>query len=707
MTSRNLFFNLQKEDFKRRIWTLALAMLVFFLSFPVATAMQVSNYQDGYYANQEYILEQILRFLSTQNGMTTFITIVGAIICGLSGFFYLHSKKKVDLYHSLPVRREWLFATNYINGLLIYLIPYVINLLLCFVILKINGYMNLEMLTTALAAMAINLLFYSLIYTIVVIAVMLSGNFVVSCLGAGVFLSYGPILTILKEMYFNEFFITYYMDRRGSELLFLSPVGVYVSTASKIGGNGWPYGTLVKVFLATLLLIAFSVYLYKKRPSEAAGKAMAFNLSKPIIKFLLVIPFSLGGGILFRNIVNRASEGWFIFGLIFSLLITHGVIEIIYNFDIRSAFLHKRQILLSAVLTAIIACIFQFDLLGYDKYIPDKDKVKTMSIAISGLEDNLQYFETESGKYSYQSNIDYQLNNMLLEDYEAAYELAKMGVSYVKESTEITNSDHYDGEGNVNFYSVKYVLKNGKEVYRSYRANQEETMKSMKDIYENPEFKQGHYPINKLSIDEISGISSYNLMDSFTFNLTEDEKAELLEIYKKELNALTFEELSNVDPLAEIIFNISDYRQFEYNIYPSFKDTISFLQTHGFDPSKKIKTEDIESIRVMNTTIITEDDSYEREQYYDKVTAEYPDEYGSEYASVDYLDKEQIEEIFTVLRNRYYSWNNRAVVDFNESIEVLVNLSEKQGDYEGSYSFYFREGMIPDYVKKDIAYTGE
>ena len=38
MTSKNLFFNLMKEDLKRRLWAVALTFLTFFFALPVATA---------------------------------------------------------------------------------------------------------------------------------------------------------------------------------------------------------------------------------------------------------------------------------------------------------------------------------------------------------------------------------------------------------------------------------------------------------------------------------------------------------------------------------------------------------------------------------------------------------------------------------------------------------------------------------------------
>ncbi|QHQ62268.1 hypothetical protein Ana3638_16960 [Anaerocolumna sedimenticola] len=302
MISRNLFSKLLKEDLKRRIWTIALASLVLFLFLPVACAIIVGNYRDV--ISRTYIINSLTNLLESQSVLLIMITIAGAVICGLSSFFYLHSKKKVDLFHSIPIRRETMFAACYLNGILIYIVPYIFNLLLCFIVLQINGFMSSSIFAIALSALVVNFLYYCLIYTLLVIAAMLTGNFIINCIGAAVFILYGPMVKLIKEIYFSDFFKTYYSRNFESEFLFLSPLGSYVEAVQKINKvlNKDVFFNITSAVVVTVLMIGFALFLYQKRPSEAAGKAMAFSISKPIIKFLLVIPVTLGGGIIFREI---------------------------------------------------------------------------------------------------------------------------------------------------------------------------------------------------------------------------------------------------------------------------------------------------------------------------------------------------------------------------------------------------------------------
>lgn len=681
MISRNLFSKLLKEDLKRRIWTIALATLVFFLFLPVSCAIMLGNYgRDG--VSRDDIIDAITTLLNAQSTMLIFITLAGAVICGLSSFFYLHSRKKVDLYHSIPLRREALFAVNYLNGFLIYFITYAINLFLCFVILLINGFMSLSILGIALSAFAVNLLFYCLVYTLTVIAVMLTGNFIISCFGTGVFLLYGPMIVMLKEMYFHDFFSTYYdEDIWYTNFQFLSPLGSYVDVIKHVETvlNKEALLKMLTVSVVTLLFIAFALFLYKKRPSEAAGKAMAFPITKSIIKFLLVIPITLGGGIIFREISYKGSDGWFLFGLIFSLFLSYAIIEIIYNFDIRCAFLHKRHILISAITVLIIAGIFHFDIFKYDSYIPKEDKIESMSAAISGLDENLTYYWSDP---DYGSSTDYQLRYMKLTNFATAYDLAEQGIE---------NKDTEFSENTFNF-SVKYNLKNGNKVYRSYTLKASGNYDMLKDIFENQEFKEAHYPIYRLSAEDIESVTCYNTIDSKTFSLNNQEKQQLLEIYKEELNHITLDELKESTSLATISLQFVISRaSAEYYVYPSFTNTIEYLKEHGFTINSQVDVDSIQEIQIINNERLNENT--------DKVN------YSTKDLSADITitDKAQIKEIYAGLISNESYWNNRTIIDVDTNLDVLVTFKQDEYGNQAQNNYYFKNGQIPDYVKTALS----
>ncbi|BCN31591.1 DUF6449 domain-containing protein [Anaeromicropila herbilytica] len=685
MTSRNLFFKLMKEDIKRRIWTIALASIVFFFSYPVLLAIMIEKY-NSYQYKIEHVREQILHFVGIRSELGVLIVVCGAAICGLSGFFYLHSKKKVDFYHSIPVRREALFAVSYINGLLIYLVPYIISILISFIILSINHVMSGEIFHEVLKAIGINFLFYSLIYTVIVIAVMLTGNFIISCFGTAVLLIYGPCVLALKEAYFSTFFHTYYMKNQDMDgfVLFLSPIGRYIETiqksSSEIGGN------IVITLIVTILLIILALFLYTKRPSEAAGKAMAFSISKPVIKIMLVVPLTLAGGILFREVTYGNSQGWFFFGLVIAFIISYAIIEIIYNFDIRCAFLHKKELLTCAGMIAVVILIFELDVTHYDSYLPSKSDIKTMSVSVDGLDEDIHYSDKDT---TYINGEKYQLERMKLTNFDNAYDLVKAGIKNINH-----DEDGYM-EGTYG-YNVKYTLKNGKEVYRAYKLTSEDRMKLIKKLYENQEFKEAHYPIYQLDAEYIKKISCYNTFENKEFSLNQEEKNQLVEDYKADLSNLTLDEHAK-NPLAYITIRLNNENLYDYPVYSSFSNTIKFLNNHGFNATDGVTAQVVKEITISNNQDTSNDNTTDN---MDGNVMKIIDE-GK---TIKYQDQQKIRQILEGLVEDQHYYMNQAVINVEDMVRVdMVVKKDNYGNIE-KYNCYFRKGNIPDFVKKDIGY---
>ena len=250
MTSKNLFFKLMREDLKRRIWALGLAFLSFFFGMPVAAAMGASSISQSYqrwvaegatfyggtvspemerYNRMTELAEQIV---GIHNVFTVCIIMAAAVVLGLTGFMYLHSKKQVDFYNSLPVRRELLYAVKYIDGILMILFMYLLNLLFAVGVFLANGLPLSVFLTGSLTAFAVHMTGFLLIYGLTTIAVLLTGNFFVSILGGIVLHSLIPSLVLTVYVLMSLFFMT--INYRGTDVLQRiavngSPFSYYIS----------------------------------------------------------------------------------------------------------------------------------------------------------------------------------------------------------------------------------------------------------------------------------------------------------------------------------------------------------------------------------------------------------------------------------------------------------------------------------------------
>jgi len=702
MISRNSFFNLQKEDFKRRLWSAALSLLVFFLLGPVLLALTIEGFSDR--LNEQVTRNYILQSMAPGYALHFFIAIIGALICAYSGFFYLHSKKKVDFYHSMPVKREKLFAVQFVDGILLYLIPYVFNMLLCYIVLFARSYMGMDVLISSLQALGMNLLYFLLIYTITIIAVMLTGNGVVSILGTCVFLAYGPLLMLVRSMYYSSFFDTFIENNLTDRniLVFLSPIGKYIERTIQLRrGDTDGFGrSIFFTMVVILLLVALALFLYRKRPSEAAGKAMAFELAKPIIKFLMLVPVSLAGGLIFMQVSSMNTDGWLIFCLILVFIVFGAIVEIIYQFDLKKAFAHKKGLAAAAGTVILIVCIFRFDIFHYDTYIPGKDKVESMSIWISGLDSDKGYVQISEDGLTYDyyyNNFDYQQKYMRIKSFDAAYEIAKLGIQGVDKELTADTKGTYSVQ-------VAYQLKNGKNVTRNYQFVQDNNLSLLSELYTNKEFKTGYYPIYQWKSSSISRVSVYTSLEDKRLTLTKEEIANLLDTYRNELTSLSLEDIQVNKPVATLRLGLANEREFDYFILPSFTETLKFLEEHGFKADGTIKAEQVKKVIVSDRTKGYDSamEVYEKEQLYNSDGNIYIDE-----NNYIYEEKTKIQEILDKAIPSSYlnSYSLLFNPEYNLEVNIVLGVDE-YGNETYAYS-YFSKDNIPDFILKDTGYTPE
>ena len=191
------------------------------------------------------------------------------------------------------MRREILYAVSYLNGILIYLVSFLVNLCLYLLIVSGKSLTPGLMVRYAFSAFALHLVNYLLLYTVAVIAVMLTGNMLSATMGCLILHFYGILIQLLNWGFHSYFYDTFWT--KGLRPYFwASPATAYMATASSLEYNmkhwGFPWGDLATVLAFWLALTVAALLLYRGRPSEAAERAVAFPKTKPVIYLLLSVP---------------------------------------------------------------------------------------------------------------------------------------------------------------------------------------------------------------------------------------------------------------------------------------------------------------------------------------------------------------------------------------------------------------------------------
>lgn len=403
MTCKSSFYRSMLENLKRRLRLPAIILLYYFFACPVASGLTLSASSAFGYSTSAEMAERLREVFTQKTGAPEFVmSVLFAVICAMQSFSYLHKKNRVDMYHSLPVSKRRNYTITCFNGLLIYIVPYAVNLLLTYLVGAAFRAVTFDSIRYGLHNFIYAVLLYAMVYFTTVIAVMLTGNGGVSFVVAWILLLYEPVIRAVTEIMRSAFFHTYV---ESEEYVALTPLAIYAQSdiMKRLFGNSptvtaatimADYGQMLLSAAAACLI---GYLLYYKRPSESCGKALAFQKSKILFKFLLVIPFAVIMAVAFYGI-SKYSFIAAIFGLTIGVAIAHFVLEVIYEFDIRSILKHKLQLPVLFAVACFAYCTFQFDLFGYDSYVPRVASVKSAYIDLHGTDSETDHFY-EDGKY--------------------------------------------------------------------------------------------------------------------------------------------------------------------------------------------------------------------------------------------------------------------------------------------------------------------
>ena len=296
------------------------------------------------------------------------LTAVFTIIYTAGNYSYLHNKRKVDMYGSLPIGSRTLYLAKTVSAYLCSVVPALAFFgtisLISFCMGQPPVRETIEMYIHLLIGPVACISFYGLL----AICCGTTAHSVISFIAVCV--SY-PIAAKLVHSVFRSFFYGLPPVLSGSSFLFnaLNPIDAY-------RGNNALYWLLF-----TAVCVALGVLLAKKRRSERAQNSFAFFLPAHIVK--LIVPFIIGMvlGVLFGslNVFGNGMAG-FAFGFLLGAVPACVILHLIYykNFDV----LLKSSIpfAVMSVLTIAVIGFFCADLLGYNSFIPDKNDIKSAGV---------------------------------------------------------------------------------------------------------------------------------------------------------------------------------------------------------------------------------------------------------------------------------------------------------------------------------------
>lgn len=762
MTLKNSFLASIKENNKRRIWLWLVSAFGFIVLWPSAVAMVISRTLNNNNNLESYIEwygatagEQLIRTALLDNmrnifGVSNFvmyILIAGiAIVSAIQGYSFLYSKKKIDFYMGMPVKRKKRFFVIWLNGILVFYLPYLIGTGISMLFAVANGGMNPSVLSAALSASGLFLIFYLCIYHLGILAVMMTGNIIITCFGVIVFFFYEVVVRIQIQEYMSKFFKFFSYYGYESEPV-LSPFFILADFADKYAkgqGNVWITALQLLLFAFIIGIIAYLCYL--KRPSEAAGHAMAFKLPQPVIKILITIPVTLLTGWMIMDVngyepLSNHNEGFgFVaFTMVITLIVCSCLIQVIYEFDIRGILHKKRHILISGAAVVFIFSVFQFDLFGYDSYIPAAEKIE--SAALMPMSSG-NYFESSYLNENMESvgSNEYAGEYMYLTDVGAVCKLAKKSMEEMNGREDFYSVIYNDDEQADTWYGAQLIFRmnSGKTVCRRIYINvdDKENQELLDRIEGTDEFRIGYYQAAGEVLDEAISNTKKEVTASYwngVYNqkIQKEELQKLLTLYKKDVRTTNFTKVREKEASGYIRLSVmSKQRNYSYAneigiaIYPFFTECINYLKELNYYNDKFVNLEDVEKIQVINYNLEKQREwEIEKQKEQAVILKEETQDFSTEVLMgypltetdemdfrtyVTYADEEDLKKlsdfIYPVEIN-YAGWTREKGAERNYSVLVYFKPESGVALSYGNMAYYtFKEGQVPDFVEKDTQY---
>jgi len=555
-----------RQNFKQNKKWFILACVLQLLGLPVFVIMSyVITFAENSYNDKELVVLQGISVMFFCLAMLVSVFIV------INVFSYLHQKNKTDMIMSLPITTKQRFWSDFLSGLVMYVLPYLFSLIPTGIILSIlNSKYDLEriigmdlktIIFSFIALFLIMLMLYAFILLALVCCGTLRGAITyiialnaiiplsISIIGVSFGLSSNDMALFYKT-YVNSFYeIINYID-------ITSPAGgfCYLETLLNDDNIGVLfYDTYVmiswgvKYIIFTIIILVVAYLLYKKRKNEDTGKFLIYNFIYHILVIMIIVTL-FGLGIAIDNI--------------FLGFILSGVAYLVFNVFALGKIRRKKFKKKLIYYFVVAVCTFPFMWIleiFYDRPLP-----KSSDMVICNINSMNRY---KGSKYSsfITSNKSIYDKIKIIGTYDRRHDLNYVEIFVVDKTGDVIGDCYYISAPELE--ECMYDAWTSKE-YIDMVANEFEEDYNIFETYKEVDGKRVFLP----SI-EIHG-KSYLTYDLYLES--EEELTELIKCYQDDILNISEEAIKKL-MRKNSEYCILDFNWTHYAINEDFKNTMDFI----------------------------------------------------------------------------------------------------------------------------------
>ena len=402
------------------------------------------------------------------------------IFFAMAMFSYLTAPRATQGFHSMPVRRETLYATNYLAGLVCMVSSIVLAFALAGVTAALFDALDLAAFGTACLAAVLSVLFF---YSFAVLCMMFTGQILAAPVFYGIlnFLAVG--MEYLVRTFAGNFLYGYSGYSAPETFAFLSPawelaqtlsvrsapdVDILLSDGTRqlVSSGGYTLHGMewLGIYAAVGIVLALlGLLVYRRRASEATGSIVTVPWMCPVFKYGVAVcaAFSLGQLIYFLVFGLNLHNGQYslpgtIACMLFTGLLGYFAAEMLLHKSFR---VWRTGRVGALVFSAVLVCFgvaMSLDLTGYEGYTPDAEEVEFVSVYLSSNGDYL------SCKLDEPESIERTLAAHRAMIADKARQLGYARTTYETPADAPVDSYLY--------FTVTYTLTDGRVVRRSYKG---------------------------------------------------------------------------------------------------------------------------------------------------------------------------------------------------------------------------------------------
>lgn len=358
---------LMLNTLKRKWTTMLLIAIIMFFTLPVPLMMIFLQNRDRNTESFPELLRNICEGWSEgiRYALVPILSVL-AVVMSCVMLRYLHKKVSVDFYHSLPIKRSKLFAAQLLTGGIALLVPTVIMFAAALIVIAANGGLTMSVLAGSLLSLLEAIIFSLLFYGLASLVGVVTGVTAVHLILTGVAIFIVPLIYVVTVAFCSIFVENMWVDWyfQGDIISKLSPVIRFLADLNT--RMTVLEGILYIVFAAGFFFAAYLVYRHYK--SERAEISVIFPALGEVIKYSVVFPATLGGGLIFYMTMQNGF--WTIFGMVCGGLLTFMLANTILNKSAKAMFRRWKGLIVYAGVCALLMIVAFNNVFGMNTSVP-------------------------------------------------------------------------------------------------------------------------------------------------------------------------------------------------------------------------------------------------------------------------------------------------------------------------------------------------